>query len=73
MFTICRKAVRNKTEKKNTYRNNSAYLLFTGLPHQDGLVVNMSASHVLSGGFAPWPVIPKTITDMVKTASLLGT
>ena len=37
----------------------------------DGLVVSVSASHAIGGGFKR--VTPKTIIEMVQNASLLGT
>ena len=39
---------------------------------RDGLVVSVSA-HVTGHSLRPVRVIPKTITKMVQTASLLGT
>ena len=42
------------------------------MSRRDGLVINVSASHAVGGGFAHRPGHTKTTIKIVQTASLLG-
>ena len=65
-FSICLK------ESLYIYNNVHETESFCVRPHQDDLVVSVSASQCLGPGFTSCWVIPRTVIEIVQTAPLLG-